>query len=89
MPDLDAVRQNVLRWVDEDGRVRDSQLRHRYPVNGTIGEVVSLTPPRVEVLSGPSVKIDAYVGPTPVVGELVIVIEVVRYRIAITGVQVV
>lgn len=86
---LDQIRNHLLHSVDENGVVHQAKIAHRFPVNATIAEVKSLSPPRVEILSGPTIKIDAYVGPTPLVGEICLVLEVARYRIAVFGIEVI
>lgn len=86
---IESIRRNVRRSVRDDGRVVETAVTDRIPLFGTIGEVESLNPPRVEVLSGPSIKPDAFVGPLPAVGDVVLVIEVGRYRLAVTGIRVI
>ena len=89
MATLDQIRAAVERHIDSTGLVRDSELAHRFNLSGTIAEVVSLSPARVEILSGPTVAVDAYVGAVPTVGDIVLVVEVAHFRIVISGIEVI
>lgn len=89
MPSIDAVRLLVSRHVEDSGRVIDSALVDDFNLSGTLGEVLSLSPVRVETLAGETVKPKAYVGPVPAVGDLVLLIRVARWWLAVTGIQVI
>ena len=89
MPTIEQARRLAARRTREDGLVVDSALPDRLPLYGSVGEVKSLTPARVEILSGRTIPVDAYLGPVPAVGDLVLVVEVAQLRAVITGIEVV
>ena len=90
MSTLDAVRDAVCYDVDEEtGEVRQTSLRESYNLFVTIGEVTSLVPPRVEILNGDVVRVRAYVGAQPQLGDMVVMLKMMRFWVAIAGVTVV
>jgi hypothetical protein len=89
MATLDQIRAVAVRRTREDGVIVDSDLPHRFGLSGTIGEVKSLSPARVEILSGPTIDVDAYIGPIPAVNDIVLVIEVAQFRAVVTGVEII
>ena len=89
MADLDVLRQAIKRHIADDGTVIDSQLPDGVPLVGTVGNVVSLSPATVELLSGRIVEVRAYMGPVPLVDQTVLMVRVNRWWVAFTGMTVV
>lgn len=89
MATLEQIRRLASRRLREDRVIIDSPLLDRYSVHGNVAEVKSLSPARVELLSGREVGVDAYVGPVPSVGDLCVVLEVAQFRMVVTGIEVV
>ena len=86
---IDNLRDVVRRHVQDDGTIVESALPDGVPIVGTLGEVTSLSPPRVELLSGRSAKVRAFMGPVPEVGQIVLMIRVNHWWLALTGMTVV
>lgn len=89
MATLDDIREAVQRQTDEDGVIMESPIPDGVPLVGTIAEVTSLSPPMAETLAGRSVKVKAYVGPVPLVGQIILLVRINRWWLAITGITVV
>ncbi len=87
---LHNLRQKISRHIDEDtGIVTDSQIPDSIPLTGSIGEVISLTPPMVELLSGKQVRVRAYTGTVPAIGQKIFLIRLNKWWIAFPDVTVV
>lgn len=86
---IENLREKVSRHIADDGQIIDTALPDGIPLVGTIGEVLSLGPAQVELLSGRIIKPKAYVGPVPEVGQFILMVRVARFWVAITGVQVI
>lgn len=89
MATLEQARRLAERRIRDDGVVIDSPLLDRYAVQGNVAEVKSLSPARVELLSGREVGVDAYVGPVPSLGDLCVVLEIAQFRMVVTGIEVI
>lgn len=86
---IEQLREVVSRHTEDDGRVVDTALPDGMALVGNIGEVLSIGPAEVELLSGRVVRPKAYVGPVPNVGQIILMVRVARFWIAVTGVQVI
>jgi hypothetical protein len=89
MPTIQQMREVVSRIIDDDGRVRDSTLREEFVIKGTLGEIVSLSPPRVELLDGRTIRPRGYVGPVPALGQIVLVLRIAKWPLVVTGIEVI
>lgn len=89
MADLELIREAVRRHIQDDGVVIESALPDGVPLVGTVGNVVSLAPARVELLSGRVVTVRAYMGPVPNIDQTVLMVRINRWWVAFTGMTVV
>lgn len=90
MPTIQQVREYMARTIEESGRVRDMDLSafKRAPI--TLGEVVSLNPPRVELLNGDVTPIRfRHSGLTPTLGDIVEIHRIGPVLIATSTVEVI
>lgn len=84
---LDQIRNAVTVWEDNSGRIRNTALVDEYNLTASAGEVKSLNPPQVEVLSGRVVRPQALIGPIPSIGEIVLVVRFAGLLVVFSGVQ--
>lgn len=84
---LDQIRAAVSHWEDPDGRIRNTHLQDEYSLTASAGEVVSLNPPRVEVMSGRRVRPQALIGSIPAVGDIVLVVRFAGLIVVFSDVQ--
>lgn len=89
MPSIAQVREAVRRRTRDDGVLVETRMPTSIPLEGTLGEVLSLTPPRCELLSGYAIRPKAFIGPTPQVGDLVLLVSIGQWWLAFTGMTVV
>lgn len=88
MPTLDQIRARLSRSVDPvTGAVTETDATAVGDV--TVAEVKQLNPPLVELLDGTVVELTARVvsGYTPTVGDLVLVVKVARWFVAVGEVE--
>jgi len=88
MPTIQQIRDSLSREVEPSGRVRDTDLSRdkRWPV--TVGEVVSVNPPTVELLNGRTQRMKwRLAGVTAGVGDIVLMLRLARVLIAIGRVE--
>ena len=90
MPTIQQVRDALQRTVEESGRVRDMDLSAFKKSPVTVGEVVSLSPPKVELLNGETVPIRLRTaGLLPAVGDIVLMNRIGPVLIAVDVVEVI
>jgi len=89
MATLDGIRDSLKRSVDPvTGVVTESDIEAIKGTHIQVAEVTQLNPPVVELLDGSSVEVTArLVGMTVSVGDLILVLKVARWFIAVGEVE--
>jgi len=89
MATLDGIRDALKTSIDpETGVITESDIEAIKGTHIQVAEVIQLSPPVVELLDGSFVEVTArLVGVTVAVGDLVIVLKVARWFIAIGEVE--